>query len=105
MKQRVVELHYSVAETAFLYRFSETTIREKLKAGDFGPLDQEEAERLGLGRLLNVNEQDIRIPVSRCLYFEARHSFQYSPGIKARNTAEMKRKLCAAARAQEEEAA
>lgn len=91
MKQRVIELYYSVAELSFLLRFSDVTIRRRIKAGDFSPPDS----ATGQPDLSNIKDisGDIRVPASGVNWFLDRHPLRYDAGIKARNTAELRRKM------------
>ncbi len=82
MKPHVVELYYSVRELAFLLRFSETTIRKWIREDQFGPKE----------RILDV-AGDIRVPASGVQAFAESHAFVYDHGVKARNKAELRRKL------------
>lgn len=76
---RVVELYYKVSELALLLRFSESWVRERIQAGDFG-------------ECLDI-DGDLRIPASGVNAFLAQKPYQYSPGVKARNRGELMRKL------------
>lgn len=97
MTTGAVEMHYSIQELGLMYRFAESTIREFIKRGEFGPLEEDVAREQNLGPVLNVNGKDIRVPASRCHFFQNHHQLNQSLGIKARNNNELQRKLKQAA--------
>ena len=80
MSDRVVEMHYSVAEVALLLRFTPQWVRERAKAGAFG-------------RCFDI-DGDIRVPASGVNEFLESHPLGAPPGVKARNEGELRRKLC-----------
>lgn len=86
---KVVEAYYTPADLAALWRFSERKIRDLVKEGNFtlrnalGVTTAEPMEVAG----------EIRIPASAINAYAASHAYNYSPGIKARNQAELLRKI------------
>lgn len=90
MKQRVVELYYSVSELAFLLRFSDTTIRKRIKAGDFSPPGED--HKPDFSNVIDI-DGDLRVPASGVNWFLDQHPLKYDSGIRARNAAELRRKM------------
>lgn len=76
----VVEAYYKVGHLSALLQFSDSWVRQQIKAGAFG--DQ----------VLRVDGEFL-VPASAVNAFLAAHQFVYSDGIKARNRAELQRKL------------
>lgn len=87
---RVVELYYTVAELAFLLRFSEPTIRQRIRDGKFSPPGEN-----GAPDFSNIKdlEGDLRIPASGVNWYLSQHPFKYDLGVKAVNTAELRRRI------------
>lgn len=86
----VVELFYSVRELSFLLRFSESTIRRRIRDGDFSPPGEDGAP--DLANILDV-DGDLRIPASGVIFFQRQHALVWNAGVKARNLGELRRKL------------
>ncbi len=77
--QRVVEMFYTIAELTFLLRFSDSYIRQRVRDGVFpGALDI---------------DGDLRVPASAVNAWLAQHPVRYDAGIKARNKAELRRRM------------
>jgi hypothetical protein len=90
MKSRVPDLWYSVSKVAFMLDFSDTTVRTWLREGRFfppGPDGQPDKSTV-----MQVGN-DIRISARGVRHFEESHQYAYDDGIKARNRAELMRKL------------
>ena len=88
---RVVEKYYSPRELSFLLGFNAEFFRDQAKAGGFtfsieGTVACEPLEIGG----------ELRIPASAVNAWLARHPYRYDGDVKARNAAELKRKLTAA---------
>ena len=79
---KVPELYFSVPELSMLLKRSEDWVRKQVKASEFGPL----------GNILSL-DGDLRIPASGVNFFTERHTLEYDPGIKARNLAELRRRM------------
>jgi hypothetical protein len=90
MINRVVELYYSVAELSLLLRFSEKKVREWVKEGKFSSKGDD-----GAPDFSNIVEiaGELRVPASGVSLFLENHRLVYDMGVKARNRAELKRKL------------
>lgn len=90
MKPRVVELYYSITELTFLLRFSDSTIRKWVKEGAFSPPGED-----GLPDFTNILDVggDLRVPASGVNFFAGNHPLRRDPGTKARNKAELMRKI------------
>jgi len=88
---RVVEKYYSPRELSFLIGFDERFWRQKAKEGEF---------TLSIGETPLCAPLDIagelRIPATAVNAYLARHPYRYDAGIKARNTAELRRRLATA---------
>lgn len=90
MKPRIVELYYSISELCFLLRFSDSTIRKRVKDGDFSTPGED-----GLPDRSNILDVqgDLRVPASGVNWFLSQNALRSDPGTKARNKAELARKL------------
>ena len=78
----VVEAYYTPSDLAALWRFSERTIRDMVKRGDFTTDSAEPLEIAG----------EIRIPASAINAYAARNTYAVARGIKARTPGELLRK-------------
>lgn len=87
---RVVEKYYSLRDLELLVGFGEKFWREKAQAGELTVTD-------GAGQVLAqpvLLGKELRIPASSINTFLARNPYRAGePGIKARNSAELRRKL------------
>lgn len=88
MNPRVVEKYYSTTELEVLVGFGEKFWRERCQAGELTLKDggQTIAEPL-------LVAGELRIPASSINAWLAKHPYRYDPGVKARNRAELTRKL------------
>jgi len=88
---RIVEMYYTPADLAALWRFSVRKISDMCKRGDFtvkahdGTVTAEPMEIAG----------EIRIPASGINHYAATHPYTYNLGVKARNRGELMRKIAA----------
>lgn len=86
---KVIEKHYSPRELSFLLGFDEKWWRQRAQSGeltvrdDLGNVVSEPLELAG----------ELRIPASAVNGYLARNPYRYDAGTKARNTAELRRKL------------
>lgn len=87
---RVVEKHYSPQEASALLGFSAEYWRDQAKAGELTLVDS--ASQAVIAEPLEIGGE-LRIPASCLNAFLARRPFRYDAGIKARNSAELRRKL------------
>jgi len=85
---RVVEKYYSPRDLACLVGFSEKFWRERCQAGEMTLLEGEAV----IAAPLDI-AGELRIPASAVNAYLARHPYRYDAGVKARNTAELRRKL------------
>lgn len=92
MISRAVELYYSITELTFLLRFSDSTIRQWIKAGRFSPPSEMSSGQPDFSNILDV-QGDIRVPASGVQWFIQNNPLRRDPGTKARNKAELMRKL------------
>lgn len=85
---RAVEMFYSPREVGLLLGFDEKWVRQRAQAGEFTVRhgDQVVAEPVELSG-------ELRIPASGVNAYLARHPYRYDAGVKARNKAELRRKL------------
>lgn len=74
------EMYYSIGQVALAFQMSERWVRDRINAGDFG------------AGVLDLNG-DIRIPASGLNDYANQHKRVYSEPIKARNRAELLRKV------------
>lgn len=85
---RLVQKYYSISETAFTFSLGESTVRRKLRAGEFGPL----AECL-------IDGTAIRIPTSGLLSYIEKHQpkdiaqRKAADQVKGRTLGEARRRL------------
>jgi hypothetical protein len=87
-RSRVVEKYYSLQDLTCLVGFSEKFWRERCQAGDLTLRDGEQL----LAEPLMISGE-LRVPASAVNAFLSRHPYNYDAGVKARNTAELRRKL------------
>lgn len=85
MSTRAQKLWHSIAKLAFMYEFSEGTIRTWVKAGKFGAIEDPDF-------VLDI-DGDIRVSNLGCTFFEMNHPLKYNEEIRARNAAELRRRL------------
>lgn len=85
---RVIEKFYSVKELQFLVGFGERFWRERAQAGDFTIYLGDEI----IAQPVEISGE-LRIPASAVNAYLAKHPYRYDAGVKARNTAELRRKL------------
>jgi hypothetical protein len=90
MTPRVVELYYSVTELACLLRFSDSTVRKWVKSGAFSPPGPD--GKPDFTNILDVHG-DIRVPSSGVFFFTQNNQLRRDFGTKARNKAELMRRL------------
>lgn len=93
MSISALEFNFSQAQVALAYGVDADTVRRWTDQGRFGPLQEDEARALNLGRLKKVGRL-VMIPASRLRYFEENHSVE-SPslrGIAGRTDAELERR-------------
>ncbi len=86
---KVIEKHYSPRELSFLLGFDEKWWRQRAQAGDLTLRDRQGqviAQPLELAG-------ELRVPASAVNAYLASHPYSYDAGVKARNTAELRRKL------------
>lgn len=86
---KVVEKHYTVRELSWLLGFNEKWWRERAQSGDLTLRNEDGtviAEPLELAG-------ELRIPASSVNGYLAKHAYRYDAGVKARNVAELRRKL------------
>lgn len=83
--QRAQQLWYSIGKLAFMYEFSEATVRRWVKAGKFGALSDT--------RYVLDLDGDIRVSGLGCACFEAAHPLVYDNTVRARNAGELRRRL------------
>jgi hypothetical protein len=88
---RVVEKYYSVKELCFLIGFDAKFWRDRAKDGDFTIVDPDHPETPICNPLDIAGE--LRIPATAVNFYLAKHPFRYDAGVKARNKAELQRKL------------
>lgn len=91
LAQRVVEKHYTPRELEYLIGFSPDYWRDQAKAGELTLRDPADPNTI-LAAPVEIGGE-LRIPASCVNAFLTRHPFRYDAGIKARNTAELRRKL------------
>jgi len=87
--QKLVEKHYSPRELSFLLGFNEKWWRERAQAGDLTLQD-------GEGHVISEPLElagELRVPASAVNAYLAKHPYVYDGGVKARNKAELRRKL------------
>lgn len=89
---RVVEKYYSLRELECLVGFGERFWRERAQCGD---LTLKEGETIIAEPVRIAGE--LRVPASAVNAYLARHPYRYDAGVKARNVAELRRKLKAQA--------
>jgi len=77
---RVLELYYKVEEVAFLLRFSNKWVRERMNAGEFG------------AGVVDVRG-DVRIPASGVNRFLAQHQRVYDIEVRRTNAGRLRRQL------------
>lgn len=70
MSGRLLEKHYPTSEVAYLLGKNVKTVREWMKAGEFGPLDEQEARALGLSPIL-ADGNGFLFPLSRINYWQS----------------------------------
>lgn len=87
---RVVEKHYSPVEASALLGFAPGFWRDQAKAGELTLVDS--ASQAVIAEPMEISGE-LRIPASCLNAFLLRRPFRYDPGIKARNQAELRRKL------------
>ncbi len=85
---KVVEKYYSLAELRCLVGFGPRFWRERAQAGELTLRDGD----LVLAEPLEV-AGELRVPASCVNAFLARHPYRHDAGVKARNQAELRRKL------------
>jgi len=85
---RVVEKYYSPRELSSLIGFAEKFWRERCQAGEMTLRDGD----VVISEPLDI-AGELRIPASAVNAYLARHPYRYDAGVKARNAAELRRKL------------
>lgn len=85
---RVVEKYYSTQDLQLLVGFGDRFWRERAQAGE---LTLRDGDAILAEPILLSGE--LRIPASAINAYLARHPYRYEAGTKARNRAELKRRL------------
>lgn len=88
MKRGVVDRFYSLTELSVLLGFGERFFRQQAQQGEFTLREGDAvvSEPVEIGG-------ELRIPAGAVNAWLARNPYRYDAGIKARNTAELRRKL------------
>lgn len=92
---RAVEMYYTTSQVAGFLQFSETWVRDQIKAGEFGRMidgDRDSAESLLDVGVVYI-DGEYRIAASAVNAFLESRSFTHTPEIAARNLGEMRRRL------------
>lgn len=85
MIPRTPQLWFSIAQLSFMYSFHPDTIRKWLKDGKFGDLKDTR-------HVMDI-DGDIRVSATACAFFELNHPMEYDAAIRARNAAELRRRM------------
>lgn len=86
---RAVEKYYSLRELSFLIGFAERFWRERAQSGELTLNDEQ-------GNVISQPLEiagELRVPSSAVNAYLAKHPYRYDAGIKARNQAELRRKI------------
>ena len=92
--ERAVEKYYSPQEAGWLLGFSERFIRDLAKSEELTVKDGDSGEVIAQPVFI---AGELRIPASCLNAYIARHPYRSDPGIKARNRAELLRRLAGTA--------
>jgi hypothetical protein len=87
-QSKVLEKFYSLRELSFQLGFSERFFAERCKAGDFTLA----VEGVTIAEPVEISGE-IRVPASAVNAWLTRNPYRYDAGVKARNVAELRRKL------------
>lgn len=93
MRAPAYQTWFTVSHLAQLLAMGDSTVRRKVKEGAFGPPPGEDATHY----IIAIDGRDLRISTLAYAYFLATNPYNYTSEIKARNRAELKRKLNAQA--------